>query len=34
MPVDIRGPIRVPHRVPFRVPSVFECCVIVLERGP
>ena len=34
MPVDIRDPIRVPHRVPFRVPSVFECCVIVLERGP
>ena len=34
MPVDIRDPIRVPHRVPFRVPSVFECCVIVLEKGP
>ena len=34
MPVDIRDPIRVPHRVPFRVPPVFECCVIVLERGP
>ena len=34
MPVDIRDPTRVPHRVPFRVPSVFECCVIVLERGP
>ena len=34
MPVDIRDPIRVPYRVPFRVHSVFECCVIVLERGP
>ena len=34
MPVDIRDPIRVPYRVPFRVPPVFECCVIVLERGP